>query len=90
MKTRSYSNAKSSRFSTHTRIDPVKKRWIEENKTTRTGAAYLDIIINEHIKRCESEKAALLAGADGPGGDQAHPAPGAEEGAALCPFSSRD
>lgn len=90
MKTRSYSNSKSSRFSTLTRIDPTHVKWLKDNKPTRTIAGYLDIIINEHIKRRESEKEAHLAGADGPGGDQAHPAPGTEEGAALCPFSSRD
>jgi hypothetical protein len=72
------------------RVDPVNKKWIEENKTTRTEAGFLDIIINFYKQHHEKEKAALLAGADGPGGDQAHPAQGPEEGAALCPFSSRD
>jgi len=51
MKTRSYSNAKNSRFSTHIRIDPAIKRWLDENRDTRTTAGFADKILNEHIKR---------------------------------------
>jgi hypothetical protein len=34
------------RFKDKIRIDPKQKRWIQENKTCRTDAGFLDIIIN--------------------------------------------
>jgi hypothetical protein len=36
------------RFSTHMRVDPKNKEWIETNKPTRTAAGFLDIIINQY------------------------------------------
>ena len=50
MTTRSYSNAKSSRFSTHIRIDPNQKQWVTENMDTKTEAGFLDKIINFYKK----------------------------------------
>lgn len=44
-----------SRFSTHVRIDPNQKRWLEDNKDTRTVAGFLDKIINE-CKEYENRK----------------------------------
>ena len=48
MKTRSYSNAKSSRFTKVTRIDPTQLAWLQQHKDTRTVAGFLDKIINHY------------------------------------------
>lgn len=90
MKTRSYSNAKNSRFKTHIRIDPAMKQWLDEHRDTRTTAGFADKIFNEYRKRYENQETTNLAGADGPTRDQTHPAPSEQEGAALPTFSSRD
>lgn len=44
----SYKKTKT-RFSTHVRIDPKLKQWLDENKDTRTSAGFLDKIIRKHI-----------------------------------------
>lgn len=75
MKTRSYSNAENSRFSTLARVDPAAIKWIKEHKDTRTIAGFLDKIINEHIRRYENQKTGDVPATAGAGGDQAHTAP---------------
>lgn len=52
-----------SRFSTHVRIDPHQKRYLEQHKDTKTVAGFLDKIIN-HYKQYEKDTADTTTSTD--------------------------
>jgi len=49
-------NQKESKFNTHIRIRKDQLEWLNENKTTKTTAGYLDKIINEKKRRLGKDK----------------------------------
>ena len=49
-------NQKESKFNTHVRISKDQLAWLNNNKTTKTIAGYLDKIINEKKRRLGKDK----------------------------------